>query len=79
MFFFTVRAEKGFARTLKKQSWKSWKRLSGSWTQLNFEGKPVVNAWDRLGVGDKFAAVVPGRVGGHVPDRSAAHENQALW
>ena len=39
----------------------------------------MVNAWDRLGVGDKFAAVVPGRVGGHVPDRSTAHENQALW
>ena len=26
-----------------------------SWTQLNFAGKSVVNAWDRLCVGDKWS------------------------
>ena len=33
---------------------------SGKKTQLNFAGKPVVNAWDRLCVGDKFS---------HMPQR----------
>ena len=40
-----------------------------SWTHFNFEGKSVVNAWDRL------CSYVPGI---YVPGRSAAYENQAL-
>ena len=43
-----------------------------SWTQLNFAGKPAVNAWNRSFVGDKCSHLLQrGR-------SAAAYENQAL-
>ena len=52
-----------------------------SWTQLNFAGKPAVNAWDRLRVAINVhicRSVVSGHVGGYALGMSAAYERTRL-
>ena len=54
-----------------------------SWAKFNFAGKPAINVWDGLCVGDKCSHMPQrcpaSRAGGHsVPGRWAAYENQAL-
>jgi len=49
-----------------------------SWIQLNFAGKPAVNAWNRLWYRNKCSHIpygVPGHAGSYVPGMLAAYEN----